>query len=135
MSTVLQCFAQGKKPTLMILPSDNWCSQRYFMTEFDNQGSTVKFVSRGNLADTSAELSVSCNLADASVKLESSCSIAHRRSSYCEGFEEKCQLFLVHTGKRFCLTLENSLLNLLDGIVVFGAQFLFHILFDDCLKD
>lgn len=22
----------------MILPSDNWCDQRYFMTEFDNQG-------------------------------------------------------------------------------------------------
>lgn len=31
-------FAQAKKPTLMILPSDNWCMQRYFMTEFDNQG-------------------------------------------------------------------------------------------------
>jgi len=30
--------AQAKKPTLMILPSDNWCTQRYFMTEFDNQG-------------------------------------------------------------------------------------------------
>lgn len=26
----------------MILPSDNWCNQRYYMTEFDNQGSTVK---------------------------------------------------------------------------------------------
>lgn len=30
-------FAQ-KKPTLMILPSDNWCTQRYFTTEYDNQG-------------------------------------------------------------------------------------------------
>ena len=29
---------QAKKPSLMILPSDNWCEQRYFMTEFDNQG-------------------------------------------------------------------------------------------------
>lgn len=41
-------FAQGdqpknfKKPTLMILPSDNWCAVRYFMTTYDNQGSTVK---------------------------------------------------------------------------------------------
>ncbi len=35
---VLPTFAQ-KKPTLMILPSDNWCTQRYFMTEYDNQGS------------------------------------------------------------------------------------------------
>jgi hypothetical protein len=31
-------YSQAKKPTLMILPSDNWCEQRYFMTEFDNQG-------------------------------------------------------------------------------------------------
>ncbi len=35
-------FAQAKKPTLMILPSDNWCEQRYFMTEFDNQGTEQK---------------------------------------------------------------------------------------------
>ncbi len=35
-------YAQSKKPTLMILPSDNWCTQRYFMTDFSNQGSTVK---------------------------------------------------------------------------------------------
>lgn len=27
-----------KKPTLMVLPSDNWCTQRYFTTEYDNQG-------------------------------------------------------------------------------------------------
>ncbi len=33
---------QAKKPTLMILPSDNWCTQRYFMTEFDNQGTKQK---------------------------------------------------------------------------------------------
>lgn len=35
-------FAQVKKPTLMILPSDNWCEQRIFMTEFDNQGTKQK---------------------------------------------------------------------------------------------
>lgn len=35
-------FAQAKKPTLMILPSDNWCEQRFFMTEFDNQGTKEK---------------------------------------------------------------------------------------------
>jgi hypothetical protein len=23
-------FGQAKKPTLMILPSDNWCEQRFF---------------------------------------------------------------------------------------------------------
>lgn len=37
-----QAFGQAKKPTLMILPSDNWCEQRYFMTEFDNQGTKQK---------------------------------------------------------------------------------------------
>ena len=35
-------FAQAKKPTIMVLPSDNWCEQRYFMTEFDNQGTKQK---------------------------------------------------------------------------------------------
>jgi hypothetical protein len=35
-------LSQAKKPTLMILPSDNWCEQRYFMTEFDNQGTKQK---------------------------------------------------------------------------------------------
>ena len=31
-----------KKPTIMILPSDNWCTQRYFTKSFDNQGSTIR---------------------------------------------------------------------------------------------
>jgi len=35
-------FGQAKKPTLMVLPSDNWCEQRYFMTELDNQGTKQK---------------------------------------------------------------------------------------------
>ena len=35
-------FAQEKKPTLMILPSDNWCEARYFMTTYDNIGMKVK---------------------------------------------------------------------------------------------
>ncbi len=35
-------YSQAKKPTLMILPSDNWCTQRYFITEFDNQGTKQK---------------------------------------------------------------------------------------------
>jgi len=34
-------LAQVRKPTLMILPSDNWCNQRYFMTTYDNQGVEV----------------------------------------------------------------------------------------------
>lgn len=33
--------AQEKKPTLMIVPSDNWCTQRFFTTTYDNQGVKV----------------------------------------------------------------------------------------------
>lgn len=41
---VLAISAKGqtKKPTIMILPSDNWCVQRYFMTTFNNQGTDLK---------------------------------------------------------------------------------------------
>ncbi len=35
-------IAQQKKPLLIVLPSDNWCMQRYFMTETSNQGSIQK---------------------------------------------------------------------------------------------
>ncbi|WP_317125896.1 DUF6175 family protein [Sandaracinomonas limnophila] len=35
-------MGQSKKPTIMILPSDNWCIQRYFITDFDNQGMKMK---------------------------------------------------------------------------------------------
>ena len=34
--------AQAKKPTLMIFPSDNWCIQRYFYKEINNQGNIIK---------------------------------------------------------------------------------------------
>ncbi len=34
--------AQEKKPTLMIVPSDSWCTQRYFTTTFNNQGVKVR---------------------------------------------------------------------------------------------
>ncbi len=33
---------EAKKPTIMILPSDNWCTQRFFITNFSDQGNTVK---------------------------------------------------------------------------------------------
>lgn len=41
--TTIVVFADNaKKPTVMILPSDNWCTQRFFTQSFDNQGSSVK---------------------------------------------------------------------------------------------
>jgi hypothetical protein len=35
----IAAFGQAKKPTLMVVPSDNWCKQNGFMIKFDNQGS------------------------------------------------------------------------------------------------
>lgn len=32
------CAQDAKKPTLMILPSDNWCTQRYFTSTYEFQG-------------------------------------------------------------------------------------------------
>lgn len=40
--SILTFAQQAKKPTIMILPSDNWCNQRYFMTNFNDQGNVVK---------------------------------------------------------------------------------------------
>ncbi|MEG2612526.1 MAG: DUF6175 family protein [Alistipes sp.] len=34
-------FAQAKKPTLMVIPSDLWCNTNGYMTTYDNQGTTV----------------------------------------------------------------------------------------------
>ena len=34
-------FAQAKKPTLMVVPSDVWCSTNGYMTEYDNQGNMM----------------------------------------------------------------------------------------------
>lgn len=31
-------MGQAKKPTLMVVPSDNWCKQNGFMLKFENQG-------------------------------------------------------------------------------------------------
>lgn len=42
LSVITSALGQAKKPTIMILPSDNWCEQRYFMTEYDNQGTKQK---------------------------------------------------------------------------------------------
>lgn len=39
---VLPIFGQqAKKATLMILPSDNWCTQRYFTITYEDQGRTI----------------------------------------------------------------------------------------------
>ena len=35
-------FAQAKKPTLMVVPSDAWCIQNGYFLDFDNQGSITR---------------------------------------------------------------------------------------------
>jgi len=40
--STIQSATKQKKPTLMILPSDNWCTLRLFTTTYDNQGTKVK---------------------------------------------------------------------------------------------
>lgn len=36
-------YGQAKKPTLMVVPSDNYCFERGFVTTFDVQGATMKY--------------------------------------------------------------------------------------------
>ncbi|MBP6390253.1 MAG: hypothetical protein KA352_05120 [Flavobacteriales bacterium] len=42
LGAVATATAQAKKPTLMVVPSDNWCYQNGFIIEYDNQGKAVK---------------------------------------------------------------------------------------------
>ena len=35
-------FSQAKKPTIMVVSSDNWCLKNNFMNTYDNMGSTLK---------------------------------------------------------------------------------------------
>lgn len=42
MFLTLTGFSQAKKPTIMVIPSDVWCSKNGYMIEFDNQGTKVK---------------------------------------------------------------------------------------------
>ena len=39
--TGVMMFGQAKKPTIMVVPSDNWCIQNNFTQEFDNQGKVI----------------------------------------------------------------------------------------------
>jgi len=45
LSTILVsafAFGQAKKPTIMVVPSDQWCISNGYVMEFDNQGTKVK---------------------------------------------------------------------------------------------
>ncbi|MCF6306552.1 MAG: DUF6175 family protein [Flavobacteriaceae bacterium] len=49
-------FSQAKKPTIMIVPSDNWCIINGFVMEFDNQGTKVKIPNYKKAFQESTEL-------------------------------------------------------------------------------
>ena len=42
LSLSLTAFSQAKKPTIMVVPSDNWCVKNNFMTVYDNMGTRMK---------------------------------------------------------------------------------------------
>ncbi len=42
LSSGILAFSQAKKPTIMVVPSDVWCTKNGYMTEFDNQGTKLK---------------------------------------------------------------------------------------------
>ena len=39
-----QSYGQAKKPSLLIIPSDNWCIQNGYYDVIDNQGTEMKIV-------------------------------------------------------------------------------------------
>jgi len=49
-------FSQAKKPTIMVVPSDNWCVKNNFVTVYDNMGSTMKIPDYRKALQESTEL-------------------------------------------------------------------------------
>lgn len=50
------CFAQAKKPTIMVVPSDVWCNQNGYMSSFDNQGQVEKYPNYETALQSSSDL-------------------------------------------------------------------------------
>ena len=53
----MMAMAQAKKPSLMVFPSNVWCSQNECMTTFDNQGMTEYVPDYNKALNTNADLS------------------------------------------------------------------------------
>lgn len=49
-------YGQAKKPTIMVVPSDNWCVQNNFTQTFDNHGQTVVVPDYGTALQNSSDL-------------------------------------------------------------------------------
>lgn len=42
LSAIMTAFPQAKKPTIMVVPSDNWCVQNGYTQTYDNQGRSMR---------------------------------------------------------------------------------------------
>lgn len=53
-------FGQAKKPTIMVVPSENWCNQNNFTMQFDNQGVTqiIPDYQRALVSDVNLKLAI-----------------------------------------------------------------------------
>lgn len=49
-------FAQAKKPTLMVVPSDAWCNEHGYMEDFNNQGMTTSVPNYSKALQTNKDL-------------------------------------------------------------------------------
>lgn len=54
--TAAAVFAQAKKPTLMVVPSDVWCNEHGYMLEFDNMGTVQRLPDYKKALQSEAEL-------------------------------------------------------------------------------
>ncbi len=59
----LNLFGQAKKPTLMVIPGDTWCSQNGYMLSYDMQGRTI------NLPDYERALQENMDLVNVITKI------------------------------------------------------------------
>ncbi len=49
-------YSQARRPTIMVVPSDNWCFRNNFVQEFDNQGTLIRVPDYRRAMQESTEL-------------------------------------------------------------------------------
>ena len=54
-SVVISASGQVKKPTLMVVPADNWCATNGFMDQYDDQGTMVEIPNYKRVIQHSSE--------------------------------------------------------------------------------
>ena len=56
LSLCINTYSQAKKPTIMVVPSDNWCVKNDFVSVFDNMGTRMKIPDYKSALQESTEL-------------------------------------------------------------------------------